>query len=273
MYHETSRWKNTTTLAGNFHIAKGRRMTRNLETFPHSSTANELMSRLRATASAFLLVGNVTRRTGPLAQTWNGLTFYPKVIWHAYSKLSVCHDAVVTTNPGVSDIAPTKLLPALKCRLQARIEGARPRWTERTRVRELRAAIGEIGHSTGVEKRSIGRIAVIEDIVRTGVDLERLVDLIRGVQVENCIGRQPLCLVGFVADKVLAVDEQRIPTNLECVGDGIIDAGLDPIAWDCRDSIAGQNLDVAAGGVGKRAVGADLQRVQETRVHESIAGV
>src|SRR5450631_3718245 len=91
--------------------------------------------------------------------------------------------------------------------LQASIEGARPRRTDRTRIRELRAAIGEIGDSSGVEERSIGRIAVIENIVRTGVDLERLVNLIRGVQVENRIGSQPLCLIGFIADKILAADE------------------------------------------------------------------
>jgi hypothetical protein len=104
------------------------------------------------------------------------------------------------------------------------------------------------------------------------VDLERLVDLIRGVQVENRIGRQPLRLIGFVADKILAADEQRIAADLEGVGDRIIDAGLDPVARDRRDSIARQDLDVAV-GVGERAVGADLQRVEEARIHQGIAGI
>src|SRR5882757_3868821 len=102
---------------------------------------------------------------------------------------------------------------------QARVEGARPCRADGTWVREIRAAIGEIGDSAGIEEGSIGRIAVIEDIVRACVNLERLVDLIRGVEVENGIRSQPPCLIGFVADKVLTADEQRIASNLERVGD------------------------------------------------------
>src|SRR5712675_3683137 len=75
---------------------------------------------------------------------------------------------------------------------QARVEGARPCRADGTWVREIRAAIGEIGDSAGIEEGSIGRIAVIEDIVRARVNLERLVDLIRGVEVENGIRSQPL---------------------------------------------------------------------------------
>src|SRR5665647_1152791 len=86
--------------------------------------------------------------------------------------------------------------------LQAGIEGARPRRTDGTRVRELGAAIGEIGHRRGIEGRSVGRVAVIENIVRAGVDLEGLVDLIRGMQVEHRVGRQPRRLIGLVADKI-----------------------------------------------------------------------
>jgi hypothetical protein len=78
---------------------------------------------------------------------------------------------------------------------QARVEGARPCRADGTWVREIRAAIGEIGDSAGIEECSIGRIAVIEDIVGARVDLERLVDLIRGVEVENGIRSQPLCLL------------------------------------------------------------------------------
>jgi hypothetical protein len=61
-------------------------------------------------------------------------------------------------------------------------------------------------------------------------------------------------------------------SNFERVGDRIIDAGLDPIARDCRDSIAGQDLNVAV-DIGKRAIGTDLQGVKESRVHKGIAGV
>src|SRR5713226_9767366 len=61
---------------------------------------------------------------------------------------------------------------------QAHIEGARPRRANGTRVREWRAAIREIGNCAGVKECSIGRIAVIEDIVGARVNLERLVDLV-----------------------------------------------------------------------------------------------
>src|SRR5450631_4236507 len=84
--------------------------------------------------------------------------------------------------------------------LQASVERTRPRWTDRTRVREWRAAIGEIGNRAGVEECSVGRIAIVENIVGTRVDLECLVDLIRSMEVENRIGRQPRRLIGFVAD-------------------------------------------------------------------------
>ncbi len=129
--------------------------------------------------------------------------------------------------------------------LQARVEGARTRRTDRTWIGELCAAVGKIGNGAGIEECSVGRIAVVEDIVRTRVDLECLVDLIGCMQVENCIGRQPLRLIGFVADKILTADEQRISPNLECVSQRIFDPCLDPVAGDCRDSIAGQNLDIA----------------------------
>src|SRR3981081_911779 len=157
-------------------------------------------------------------------------------------------------------------------RLQARVKGAWPRRAERTRVREWRAAVGEIGHGAGIEECSVGRIAVIEDVVRARIDLERLVDLIRSVQVENGIRGEPLRLIGFVPHKVLAADKQRIASNLEGVSDRVIDTGLDSIARDCRDSIARQDLDCAV-DVGKWTVGTDLQRVKEARVHKGIADI
>src|SRR5260370_25763616 len=153
--------------------------------------------------------------------------------------------------------------------LQPDIEGPRPRRTDRTRISERRAAIGEIRNSAGVEKRSGGRIAIIKDIVGTRVDLERLVALIRGVEIENCIGRQPRCLIGFVADKKLIADEQRVATDLERVGDRIIDAGLDPVSRDCGNSVAGNDLDVAI-DVGEGAIGTDLKRVKKSRVDQII---
>src|SRR3984893_2822989 len=155
---------------------------------------------------------------------------------------------------------------------QARIEGARPRRTERTRVRERRAAVGEIGNGGSIEEGAVGRVAVIEDIVRPRVDLEPLVDLIGGVKVEDRIGRQPRRLIGFVADKILTADEERVASDLEGVRQRIIDTGLDSVARDGRNAIARQNLDTAV-DVGERAVGADLQRVEEARVDQRIAGV
>jgi hypothetical protein len=81
------------------------------------------------------------------------------------------------------------------------------------------------------------------------------------MEVKNCVGRQPLRLVGVVANKILAADEQRIPSNLERVGDRIIDAGFDSVAGDGRDSIARQNLDITV-GIGEGTVGADLQGIR-----------
>src|SRR5216684_7787954 len=67
---------------------------------------------------------------------------------------------------------------------QAHIESARPRRANRTRIREGRAAIGGIGDGVDIEERSIARISIIENIIRARVNLERLVDLIRGVEIE-----------------------------------------------------------------------------------------
>src|SRR6202022_2508084 len=92
------------------------------------------------------------------------------------------------------------------------------------------------------------------------------------VEVKDCIRRQPLCLIRFVADKVLIADEQYITSSFERVGDRIIDAGLDSVSWDCRNSITRKNLDLAV-DVNEGAIGADLQSVKEWRVHEGIAGV
>src|ERR1700712_5328782 len=113
---------------------------------------------------------------------------------------------------------------------------------------------------------------VIEDIVRSGVNLETLQDLIRRMQVENRIGRQSRCLIGLIADEILAAYEQRIASHLERVGDRIIEAGLDAIAGDRGDSVARQDLDVAV-GVGKRAMRTDVQGIEKSRIDQRITGV
>src|SRR5215472_1927572 len=80
--------------------------------------------------------------------------------------------------------------------LQAGVEGARACRAERACVGERRAAIGEVRKRAGVEEGAIGRIAIVEKIVDATIDLERLVDLIRGVNVEARVGRQLRRLVG-----------------------------------------------------------------------------
>src|SRR6516162_6046731 len=114
-------------------------------------------------------------------------------------------------------------------RLQACIDGARLSRTERTRVDKGSAAIGEIGKSVDIEERSVGRVAIIEDIVDTCVDLERLVDLIGGAKIEHGISWQLGEVVGSVPDKILAAVILRVGTDLEGIGDGISDACLDAI--------------------------------------------
>src|SRR5207302_10364739 len=142
----------------------------------------------------------------------------------------------------------------------------------RARVGERRAAIGEIRNSGGIEERPVGRIAVVENVVGARVNLKPLVDLIGGMQVEDRIGRQSRRLIGFIADEKLTADVKRIASDLERVGDGIVDAGLDPVSGDGGNSIARQNLDVAV-GVRKETVGADLQRIEESRIDQRVAGV
>lgn len=104
------------------------------------------------------------------------------------------------------------------------------------------------------------------------VKLKCLVDLIGRMQVEDGIGRQLLRLIGFVADEILTAEKQPIASDLECVGNGIVDPGLDPASGDGGNPIAGNNLDVAV-GVGKGTIGADLQRVEKSRVDQRVAGV
>src|SRR4029077_6498456 len=84
--------------------------------------------------------------------------------------------------------------------------------------------------------------------------------------------RQSRRLVGFVAHEILAAEEQRIAADLQRVGDRIVETRLDPVARNCRDSIAGHDLDISV-SVRKRTVRAELQEVEEARVHESIAGI
>ncbi len=156
---------------------------------------------------------------------------------------------------------------------QAGVEGARPRRAERARVGEWRAAIGEIGNIAGIEECPVGRIAIVEDVVGTRVDLEGLVDLIRRMQVEDGVSRQLHELVGFVADEILAGDEKRIASDLEGVGDGIVDVGLDPVTRDRRDLVARHDLDVVVRRRQTDCCEPTCKRVQEARVDKSVAGV
>ena len=72
--------------------------------------------------------------------------------------------------------------------------------------------------------------------------------------------------------QILIAVESCVRADLEGIGDRIVEAGLDAMARDGRDLIARQDLNIAV-FVGERAVGADLQRVEKTRVDEGIAGV
>jgi hypothetical protein len=78
----------------------------------------------------------------------------------------------------------------LECRPQSRIERARPRRADRTRVGERRAAVGEIGHIAGFEERAVSRVAVVKEVIDAAVDLEGLVDLVGSVDIGHGIGRQ-----------------------------------------------------------------------------------
>ena len=79
--------------------------------------------------------------------------------------------------------------------LQACVEGARLGGTERTRIGECRAAIRDVGDSGRIEEGAIGRVAVIENVVDTPIDLKGLVDLIGRAKIEDCIAGQFGCLV------------------------------------------------------------------------------
>ena len=103
------------------------------------------------------------------------------------------------------------------------------------------------------------------------IDLEHLVDLIRGVEIENSISWQPRELIGFIADKILVADKQGVSTYLEGINDRVIHPELDAVAGYRRNSIARHDRDIAV-SIGKRAVGADLQGIKETRIHERISG-
>ena len=128
--------------------------------------------------------------------------------------------------------------------LQAGIESAWPRRAEGLRVRKLIACV-EVRQLRRVEEGPIRCVLVIEDVIDPAVDLISLVDLVRGVNVEDGITRQLLKLVGFVAHEILVANPQRVATDLECVGDRIIEPGLDAVARNRRDNVTRRYLDVA----------------------------
>jgi hypothetical protein len=86
---------------------------------------------------------------------------------------------------------------------------------------------------------------IIEDVVDTGIDLEGLVDLVGGTQIEDRVALLFRRLVGLVADEILAGDIERVAADLERLRDRIIDAGLDPVARNGGNLVARQDLDIA----------------------------
>src|ERR1700733_4257702 len=136
---------------------------------------------------------------------------------------------------------------------QTGIESAWTRRTERLRVRKLTASAREVRHLGRIEEPTIRIIAIVEEVIDPAIDLIRLVELIGRVDVEDGVRRQLRILVGCVAHQILVADPQRVATNLECVGDRIIEPGLDAMTWDRRDDVARRYLDVAV-RVDERAV-------------------
>ena len=60
-----------------------------------------------------------------------------------------------------------------KRRLHSRVDRARLRGTERARIRERRAAIGEIRDLRRVEERPISVVAIIQQVLNTEIELRR----------------------------------------------------------------------------------------------------
>jgi len=73
------------------------------------------------------------------------------------------------------------------------------------------------------------------------------------VDIGHGVGREFWRLVGLVADKILIAVESCVRTDLEGIGDRIVEAGLDAMARDGRDLVARQDLYIAV-FVGERAV-------------------
>jgi len=92
------------------------------------------------------------------------------------------------------------------------------------------------------------------------------------VDVEGRVSGKFWCLVGGVADEILAADQQHVAAEFQLVGHGIIDAGLDPMAGDRGNLIAGLDKDVAI-AVGKGAVRAKRQSIAKSRIDEGIARI
>jgi hypothetical protein len=107
---------------------------------------------------------------------------------------------------------------------QTSIVDPRPRWAERTRIGKGSAAIGDIGDGAGIKEGPKGRVSIVQDVIHARVNLERLVDLIRSMQVENGVAGQLRKLIGLVSKEILAADQKRVASDLECIGDRIIDA-------------------------------------------------
>src|ERR1700743_1730436 len=181
---------------------------------------------------------------------------YAQVAWISLAVVVGCtivflFGAILAYDPARGFLArrgggpPAGVAAASERDFHAGINSAGLRRAERARVSERRAAIGEIRQRASFEECSIGRVAIVEDVVGPGVKLDLLGDLIGGVQVEDGVGRQLHELVGVIAGEILAGHEQRVASDLEGVGDGIVDAGLQPVTRHCWDLVAGHDLDIA----------------------------
>src|SRR5581483_6734586 len=167
--------------------------------------------------------------------------------------------------------AGLRVLP-LECGLQAGIKGARARRAERPRIGERRAAIEKIRQHAGIEERSVRRIAIIEEIIDTAIELIRLVDLVGSVNVEHRIRWQFRRLVGGISDQKLTAYIQNVTANLESVADRVIEPRLDAMTRDRRNLITRQHLNIAI-DVGKRTVRGELQCVKKACINECVTRV
>jgi uncharacterized membrane protein YkvA (DUF1232 family) len=108
------------------------------------------------------------------------------VVWIAMGLMLGWIGYVSWSRPDTADI---QARPSSECCPHARVEGARPRRTDRTWIRERHTTVGEIRCGARIEECAVGRVAIIQNVVDTSVNLKRLVDQIGGVSIEDGIRR------------------------------------------------------------------------------------